>query len=130
MNLLYFVMAAQERNVDILLLSRDSDFIDMARGYPGIMPFELQIPSLSNYTLSIRKWYFLIQFIYILAVHYGLIQLQGGAFDFLLLGIWRGKSNDDWRNESLKLIINRKSDYMMNMVKDIRILQEMKWEYE
>lgn len=127
--ILSYQLAVQERQVDILLLSRDSDFIAQAEGIPGIQTFLVENVQIEDLNLTVKDWYPLIQFIYILAIHYGIIELQSDGLRIVLLGIWRGKTGKEWRRETLILHLPEMDTPEMRLWRNIELLQEMKWEY-
>lgn len=128
--ILNYKMASEERNVDIFLLSRDDAFIGQAEGIPGLHPFFVDLPKISSSSIPVKNWYNLVQFIYVLTILYGIIELETDEFSLIFLGIWRGKRNKDWKDEALKLILPRPSDSLFPLIRNLKTLQQMKWVYE
>ncbi|RMF57178.1 MAG: hypothetical protein D6743_19295, partial [Calditrichaeota bacterium] len=86
-----YKFAAAERNVDILLLSRDDAFIGHAQGIPGINTFQIRRPGLRAAAYAVPKWRNLCQLIYLSAVVFGVIRLHAKRDALLIQGIWTGK---------------------------------------
>lgn len=128
--ILNYELAVQERNIDLILLSRDKDFIDMAHGISGIHTLLLETPSMHIAQNAAPSWYNLAQFIYVLAVQFGMIVLENKEVSLVLQGIWRGKNGEDWDNESLKLTPQIKNKAMSEMIKNLKIIKAMNWQYE
>ena len=94
-----YKFAAAERNLDILLLSRDDAFIGHAQGIPGISTFQVERPNLRATAYAVPRWRNLCQLIYLSAVVFGAIRLHAKRDAFLIQGIWTGKGTTEWNRE-------------------------------
>lgn len=125
--ILSYRQAVEERNIDILLLSRDSDFIARAEGISGIEPMLLETPRFNTKNLPACDVMQLSQMLYCLAVTFGAIGLRGGDGFFVLCGAWTGKRPEDWRQERMQLFIDPDHPLAIYMSVNLDILTEMQW---
>ncbi|MFQ5641285.1 MAG: hypothetical protein ACE5IR_25180 [bacterium] len=121
-----YKFAAAERNVDILLLSRDDGFIGHAQGIPGIVTFQIETPVFTGSTYRVAKWRHICQLIYLSAVVCGAVRLQGARDAFLFQGIWKGKKSSDWNRERIKIAaLSQSSKVFVQCQKAWRVLDAM-----
>lgn len=128
--ILNYQKAAEDRNLNVFLLSRDSDFIARAEGIVGIHPFLLETPALPDSPLLTKDWYQLSQFFYCMAVHFGMIRVETQLSKMILLGIWSGKKPGDWKKENLILHFDTTQTVAEKLFIQLVKLRELKWEYE
>jgi len=91
---------SKRRNVDILVLSEDSDFIQRAntRKLTGIRLDRPTNPPQKTET----NWEDIAQLLYTTATTYGAITLTAKT-SAKIYGIWKGKKAENWQTESLKI---------------------------
>ncbi len=128
--ILSYQLAVQERGVDILLLSRDHDFIAQAAGIPGIQPFLVESIVVKDLNHTIDQWNHLVQLLYLLAIHFGVIRVQNRDIKIILMGVWRGKTDHEWSRECLKLVLPEMDTPEITLWQNLDILQKMNWPYE
>lgn len=104
-----YKLAAEERNVDILLLSRDDGFIGHAQGIPGIITFQIEKPSFKPTKFKVSFWRDICRLFYLTSVICGAVQIQTEKEKFLYKGIWKGKNTSDWNKEKMQCISLKKS---------------------
>lgn len=123
-----YKLAAAERNVDILLLSRDDAFIGHAEGIPGLLTFQIQKPHVRGQKFKVAKWRHLCQLLYLATVVCGAIRVDGVKESFLLKGIWKGKRSQDWNFERLRIApLSSKSVVFNNCLRAWRVLDAREW---
>ena len=98
-----YKFASVQRNMDILLLSRDDGFIGHAQGIAGIFPFLLEGPKQKGREYACHGWDHLCQLLYLAAIAYGFVLLQSGENAVVVMGIWRGKRYQDWNDELVQV---------------------------
>lgn len=112
---------SKAKDVDVLVLSEDSDFIEKATSHRllGIRldyPAELQ----SNYKV---RWEEIAQILYTTSIIYGSIAIKG-KINAKIFGIWKGKKGEHWNNEVLKVKTeNRELEEFL--AKNLKILEAM-----
>ena len=113
----------RSRNADVLLISEDSNFVEVANDH-RIKAIHVRqakdIPNKLNPT-----WGELVELLYITAIAYGVIQVKSA----LIFGVWRGKTKDDWNSEHLKVEF-KDGKLAAEMERNLRILKScgrLKW---
>lgn len=123
-----YKLAAVERNVDILLLSRDDGFIGHAQGIPGVITFQVDRPVFKRGKYPVSKWRSLCQLIYLAAAVCGMIRIQSETNAYLLQGIWKGKKSVDWSQERIKIKpLAKKIGVFGNCRKAWQVLDNLSW---
>lgn len=123
--------ASNDGNVDILLLSKDHDFIAQAQGIAGIFPFLIESIKFAGNTFYVNNWNRICQFIYLAAITNGFIELKSTRESWLIFGIWRGKTSKDWEQERVLVMSSgQKGGTFQRVHRDIKILQDMSWTAE
>ena len=87
----------KSRNVDVLLVSEDNIFVEIANDHRIKAVHVKQakdIPKRLNPT-----WQELTELLYTTAIAYGVIKIRS----VLMFGVWHGKTKEDWNSERLKL---------------------------
>ncbi|HQU73028.1 MAG TPA: hypothetical protein PLG66_12070 [Calditrichia bacterium] len=128
--ILNYRQAVEEQQIDILLLSRDSDFIAQAEGIAGIHPFRLQTPANPVSQIDIGNWEQLSQFLYCLTITYGMIAILQDKTLIHLMGIWSGKLPGDWKREELLIFMDEEESAHLAIMRQLQILKEMDLEHE
>lgn len=124
-----YKLAAAERNVDILLLSRDDGFIGHAQGIPGIITFQIQNPVFRGRKYTVPGWRNICQLIYLSSVVCGAIRLQAAKDAYLVQGIWKGKKSGDWDRERMQIMpLIEKSNALKHSQRAWRVLDTEGWE--
>lgn len=124
-----YKLASEERNVDILLLSRDDGFIGHAQGIHGIRTFEIETPRYDRKIIDVVRWGKICRLIYLSAVIAGAIAIQSDKEKFYLSGIWKGKRTTDWDKE--RLLVYRpaqNSPVFEKSWKSLQVLKQANWE--
>lgn len=84
----------------ILLLSRDNDFIALAQGRSGMNPVRAEYPA--EITIANPySWERLCELVYVWSVLYGCVELRVDGGYLRCFGMWRGKDPEDWSNEKM-----------------------------
>jgi len=115
---------AHEMNHDLIFITSDKQFLRHARE-PGIMGIEVGIPPLDDMPLKFKfTWEQLCDFLYLLSIYEGIIGLNA-VKGLHVLGIWRGKSIDEWDRGTIK--IRLKNQQIAEAVKiQLGILNKLK----
>jgi len=112
----------RNKNVDILVFSEDSDFIDRAAAKRlGTIP--INRPAKLPESAEI-DWADLGQLLYVSAAIYGNLRIQGPV-KARLSGIWAGKKGEDWNTESV-LVSTENSEAVKFIDLSLAILDKMK----
>ncbi|MBS7250810.1 MAG: hypothetical protein KIH08_09530 [Candidatus Freyarchaeota archaeon] len=90
---------SKRRNLDIMVFSEDSKFIENARAFKlqGIR-FESPKDLAKNWKVD---WEDVAQLLYTAAVFYGVLEITP---ETKIYGIWKGKKDDHWNMEQLKIV--------------------------
>lgn len=124
-----YKLAAAERNVDILLLSRDDGFIGHAEGIPGILTFQIEYPSIKAGKPVPARWHHICQLLYLAAIVSGVVRVKASESVFLLQGIWKGKRSRDWNKERIQMTTLRDGCPVFARCQKVwRVLDGAKWE--
>lgn len=92
------------QNHDLVLLSSDKQFYDLARD-PGIRSYYLKLPYLNNFPSEFSgEWEQICDFLYLMSVFFGAISLRARQ-TIKIFGLWRGKTTEQWDDECVKLRI-------------------------
>lgn len=126
--------AAMERNVDIVLLSRDENFCSQAMGISGIYPIFLETPKIDfgKPEYQVDGWNAIAELLLVAAIAFGFISISINKLKLtmVLQGIWAGKREDDWQNEALLLKVFDESSkkYFKILKKDLEVIANLqKW---
>lgn len=105
----------KDNDVDVVLFSGDMNFTGMVRNASmNLIPVIRQ--TYSPQVIEIN-WEQAVELIYVSAIIYGCITLNGMD----VYGIWRGKTDDDWNAENLS--INADGELGRKIIRDLNILK-------
>jgi len=109
------------RNSDLLVLTFDKQFYDMARG-DGVQGILFTFPYLDDLPKEfIGDWDCLCDFVYLTSIYFGAISLRSKN-NIQIFGIWRGKMPNDWDDEKLKVRIGSENIASM-LAKQLNIVK-------
>lgn len=90
---------SKNKNVDVIVISEDSDFIEKATANQRLIGVRLDVPDDLPESIIVR-WEDIIELLYSASVIYGNLMIKG-AVNARISGIWMGKKGESWNDEAI-----------------------------
>jgi hypothetical protein len=116
---------SQNKKVDVMVFSEDSDFIEKATARQQLMGERLDAPV--NLSQSVAgEWEDICELLYAASIVYGNLQIKG-AVKTKISGIWSGKKGESW-NEEAVMVRTENKDVVDFLERNVGILRRMERE--